>query len=66
MEKSLKYLATLEGTGWKMSLTIPEDDIYAPLHRMETMILFLQILGVLFLLLIGDLRGRGASASGGQ
>lgn len=58
VEKSLKYLAPLEGTGWKMSLTIPEDDIYAPLHRMETMILFLQILGVLFLLLILFLTGR--------
>ena len=52
VDKALKYQAPLEGTGWKMSLTIPEDDIFEHLHRLELMVLFLQILGVVFLIVI--------------
>ena len=52
VEKALKYQVPLEGTGWKMSLTIPEEDIYRNLHRLETAVLLLQILGIFLLIAI--------------
>ena len=40
------YFAPVERTGWSMSIVIPEDDIYAGLKRMGTLVLLLQVLGL--------------------
>lgn len=50
--KSLVYKAAVESTGWSMSVVIPEDDIYAGLRRMGTMVTLLQVLGLLMIILM--------------
>ena len=46
------YNAPVERTGWSLSTVIPEDDIYGGLRRMGTMVFFLQVLGILMLIIM--------------
>ena len=46
------YSAPVERTGWSLSTVIPEDDIYGGLRRMGTMVFFLQVLGILMLIIM--------------
>ncbi len=48
----LRYNSPLEGTGWKMSLVIPEDDIYSSIRRIEFVVIMLQLFGIIFIILI--------------
>ena len=52
VEKPLRYQTSLTGTDWKMSLVIPEEEIYGAVKRLGTFILLLQILGLGILALI--------------
>ena len=66
MQKSKTYIynASVERTGWSMSIVIPEDDIYGGLRRLGTMVLVLQLLGLAMLIFLlrsfikGQLRYR--------
>jgi len=49
---SYVYFAPVERTGWSMSIVIPEDDIYGSLRRIGGMVFFLQILGLLMIILM--------------
>ena len=49
---SYVYFAPVERTGWSMSIIIPGNEIYRSLRRMGMMVLFLQILGLLMLVLM--------------
>ena len=51
-EKSLRYESDIYRTGWKMSVTIPEDELYGHINKISTLVLFLQILGLMLLILI--------------
>ena len=51
-EKSLRYESDIYRTGWKMSVTIPEDELYGHIKKISTLVLFLQILGLMLLILI--------------
>ncbi|MCR5351060.1 MAG: SpoIIE family protein phosphatase [Bacteroidales bacterium] len=46
------YFAPVERTGWSMSVVIPEYEIYGGVRRVALMVVFLQLLGLLMLLLI--------------
>ena len=50
--KFYTYKASVERTGWSLSTVIPEDDIYGGLRRLGTMILFLQLIGLLMIILM--------------
>ena len=50
--KFYTYKAQVERTGWSLSTVIPEDDIYAGLRRISTMVLFLQLLGLAMIILM--------------
>ena len=52
VEKPLRYQTDLTGTDWKMSLVIPEEEIYGSVKRLGMLILLLQILGLGILILI--------------
>ncbi len=54
------YYAPMERTGWSMSIVIPDDDIYAGLKRMGTMVLLLQLLGLALIafMLFSFIRGQ--------
>lgn len=43
---TISYDTTIERTDWSMSTIIPEDDVYAGLKRMGTVVLLLQLLGL--------------------
>ena len=49
---ALHYVTTIESTGWKMGITIPEDEIYASVRQTNLIVMGLQILGLIFLMLI--------------
>ncbi|MBQ2566458.1 MAG: SpoIIE family protein phosphatase, partial [Bacteroidales bacterium] len=51
-EKSLRYESDIYRTGWKISVTIPEDELYGHIKKISTLVLFLQILGLMLLILI--------------
>lgn len=50
--KSSVYFDPVERTGWAMSIVIPEDEIFGPLRRVETLVKLLQLLGLIMLILI--------------
>ena len=52
LANALRYETRLEGTGWKMSIVIPEDEIYGNAKRVGMMVTLLQLLGLLMLILI--------------
>ena len=52
VENALRYHTELTGTDWKLSLVIPEDEIYGNIKKLGTLIFFLQIVGLLILILI--------------
>ena len=49
---TLEYSATIERTDWTMSTVIPEDDVYAGLRRLGTMVLLLQLVGLAMIVLM--------------
>ncbi len=49
---SYVYFSPMERTGWSMSIVIPENEIYGNIRRAGTLVLFLQLLGLLMLVLI--------------
>ena len=49
---SYVYFAPVERTGWSMSIVIPGNEIYSSLRKMGMVVLFLQILGLLMLVLM--------------
>ena len=49
---TIKYDAVVDRTEWSMSTVIPEEDVYAGLKRMGTMVLFLQLLGLAMIVLM--------------
>ena len=51
-KKYYVYFAPVERTGWSMSIVIPNDEIYGTIRKVGGLIAFLQLLGVLLLLLI--------------
>ena len=51
-EKVFVFYSPIERAGWSMSIVIPSDDIYGEFHLLRTVILVLQILGILLLLYI--------------
>ena len=46
------FFDPIEVTGWAMSIVVPEDEIYAGLQRLGTLVLFLQLLGLALLVLV--------------
>ena len=46
------FFDPIETTGWAMSIVVPEDEIYAGLQRLGTLVLFLQLLGLALLVLV--------------
>lgn len=57
---SYVYFSPVERTGWSMSIVIPEDDIYGGLKHVGTIVLLLQILGLLMIaiMLYSFVRGQ--------
>ena len=51
-EKVFVFYSPIERAGWSMSIVIPSDDIYDEFRLLRTVILVLQILGILLLLYI--------------
>ncbi|MCR4860111.1 MAG: SpoIIE family protein phosphatase [Bacteroidales bacterium] len=49
---ALRYDTLLDNTGWKMSVVIPEDEIYSTVNRLSLGIALMQLLGLLLLALI--------------
>ena len=49
---SLVFYSPVERTGWVMSILIPESDIYSGIRRMVLLVIFLQLLGVIMIVLI--------------
>ena len=50
--KNIVYNATVERTGWTMTIVVPEDDVYSGLRKMGLLVLFLQILGLAMIILM--------------
>ncbi len=50
--KTIRYDTLMEKTGWKMSIVIPEDEIYRNAKRVGFVVLLLQIVGLFLLGLI--------------
>ena len=50
--KSLLFEDVVERTGWKISLNIPEKDIFGILRRVGTVVGILQLLGLLMIILM--------------
>ena len=50
--KAIRYDTLMEKTGWKMSIVIPEDEIYSNAKRVGFIVLLLQIVGLFLLGLI--------------
>jgi len=51
-EKCLVYSAQVERTGWSMSITLPEREVYAGIRKVGYMVNFLQVIGLLMLVVI--------------
>ena len=51
-KKYYVFFNPIDTTGWAMSIAIPEDEIYSSLKRTETLVFFLQVIGILLLILI--------------
>ena len=51
-DKCQALFAPVERTGWSMSILIPNHDIYKDLRRVGTIIIFLQLLGLVMLIFI--------------
>ena len=49
---SYVYYAPIERTGWSMCVIIPKDDIFGSIQRIERLVRFFQLLGLLMLMLI--------------
>ena len=47
---SYVYFSPVERTGWSMSIVIPESDIYANLRSIGTLVMLLQVLGLLLII----------------
>ncbi len=52
MPESFVFDTTIERTGWTISLTIPESDIFGVLRRVGTIVGFLQLIGLLLIILM--------------
>lgn len=50
--KALRYETPLDRTGWKLSVVIPEEDIYGGIRKVGLIVTVLQLLGLLILGLI--------------
>ena len=50
--KTVRYETAMPDTGWKMSIVIPEDEIFRNINKMTNLVSLLQLLGLLFLLFI--------------
>lgn len=50
--KTLRYETPLDQTGWKLSVVIPEDDIYGGVKKVGLIVTLLQLLGLVLLALI--------------
>ena len=46
------YEDIVERTGWSMSIVIPQDDIYGSLRKMGTMVVLLQLLGLVMIIIM--------------
>ena len=46
------FYDTIQKTGWSMSLTIPEEEIFSELSKLNRQVFFIQTLGLLMLVLI--------------
>lgn len=57
----LRYEATIERTGWRMAVVIPEDAVYGKIKRINTIVFFLQIIGLLLIGMIIQWTARGQS-----
>jgi sigma-B regulation protein RsbU (phosphoserine phosphatase) len=51
-EKYQTYSVPVERTGWTLSLTLPEEDLFESVNRMEIIVRMLQLLGLAMLILI--------------
>ena len=51
-EKYQTYSVPVERTGWTLSLTLPEKDLFAGVHRVGIIVRILQLLGLAMLILI--------------
>ena len=51
-EKSHVYYSPVERTGWSMCIIVPDSDIFGDIRKIGTMVLLLQLLGVVMLILI--------------
>ena len=49
---SYVYFSPVERTGWSMSIVIPENEIYGSIRRAGALVSFLQLLGLVMLVLI--------------
>ena len=52
VSNALRFDTPIENTGWKMSIVIPEDEIFANARKVSYIILLLQIFGLILLVLI--------------
>lgn len=52
VDRTLRYETLIGRTGWKMSVVIPEDEIYGGIKRVGLIVTLLQLLGLLLLILI--------------
>ena len=50
--RTLRYDTLMDKTGWKMSIVIPEEEIYRHAHKVGSIIVLLQLLGLGLLVLI--------------
>jgi len=48
----VRYNTSFEDTGWKMSIVIPEDEIYKVVNTTSSIVALFQLLGLLFLIYI--------------
>lgn len=51
-EERFVYKATVDSTGWTLSIVIPEGDIFGVLRRVGMVVFFFQILGLVMIILI--------------
>ncbi|MBO4635473.1 MAG: SpoIIE family protein phosphatase [Bacteroidales bacterium] len=51
-EKCQRYETTVERTGWKIVITLPERDLYAGVRKVEAIVRLFQILGLVMLAFI--------------
>lgn len=51
-DSAIRYSATVESTGWLLSVVIPKKDIYGSLRSLGLLIILLQIVGLVMIVLI--------------